>query len=188
VPSRTQYFVAATVDGFIATPEGDLDWLTSIEGGADDTYKRFLPTVGALAMGASTYEWMLANVKEWPYPDLPTWVFTHRELRAFESADLRFVSGTPAEHIEDLRSAAGERNLWMVGGGELASQFAKAELLDDLLLTVAPVVLGEGIRLFARGLPGRVRLVGTREFASGMVELRYELGQPGADGRGSPTQ
>jgi dihydrofolate reductase len=174
--SRTQYFVAATVDGFIADPHGGLDWLTSIEGGADDTYKRFLPTVGALVMGASTYEWMLANVKEWPYHGMPSWVFTHRELPAFQGgADVRFVSGAPAEHIEDLRTAAGERNLWMVGGGELASQFAEAELLDDLLLTVAPVVLGAGIPLFAHGLPGRVRLTGTREFASGMVELRYEL-------------
>ena len=175
MPGRTQYFVAASVDGFIATPEGHLDWLTSIEGGAADTYERFLPTIGALAMGASTYEWMLAEVNEWPYPGLRTWVFTHREPASFEGADLRFVAGSPAEHIEDLRAAAGERNVWMVGGGELASQFVEDGLLDDLMLTLAPVVLGEGIPLFARGMPGRVRLTGTREFASGMVELRYEL-------------
>jgi dihydrofolate reductase len=170
-----QYYVAATIDGFIATPEGGLAWLTSMEGGAEDTYIQFLPTVGALAMGATTYEWMLANIGQWPYPDLPTWVFTHRELPEFEDAELRFVAGPPEEHIGDLRAAAGDRNVWMVGGGELASQFADAGLLDDLILTVVPTVLGEGIRLFDRGLPGRLKRTSTREFASGMVELRYEL-------------
>jgi dihydrofolate reductase len=175
VPGRAQYYVAATIDGFIADPDGGLDWLTSIEGGAEDTYLQFLPTVGALAMGAATYEWMLANVSRWPYPDLATWVFTHRELPEFENAGLRFVAGPPDEHIEDMRAAAGDRNVWVVGGGELASQFADAGLLDDLILTVVPTVLGEGIRLFARGLPGRLKRTATREFASGMVELRYEL-------------
>ena len=170
--------MASSVDGFIARPDGDLDWLTSLEGGAEDPYERFLPTVGALAMGPTTYEWLLEHVSRWPYPDLPCWVFTHRELPGVEGADVRFVSGSPAEHIDAMRAAAGERNIWMVGGGELASQFAEAGLLDDLLLTVAPAVLGEGIPLFARGLPERPRLVGTREFASGMVELRYELGGP----------
>ena len=177
--SRTQYYVAATIDGFIADPDEGLGWLTSIEGGAEDTYKQFIGTVGALAMGAATYEWMLRNVRGWPYQDQPTWVFTHRELAPFEGADVRFVEGPPADHIDDLRTAAGERNVWMVGGGELASQFAEAGLLDDLILTVAPFVLGQGISLFARGLPEHVRLAGTREFASGMVELRYELTSSG---------
>jgi dihydrofolate reductase len=172
---RAQYYVAATIDGFIADPDGGLDWLTSMEGGAEDSYERFLPTVGALAMGATTYEWMLDHISEWPYDEQPTRVFTHRELRAFEGADIRFVSGPPADQLEELRAAAGDRNVWVVGGGDLASQFADAGLLDDLILTVTPTVLGEGIPLFARPLRGRPRLTGTREFASGMVELRYEL-------------
>jgi dihydrofolate reductase len=173
--SRAQYYVAATVDGFIADPHGGLEWLTSMEGGAEDTYEQFLPTVGVLAMGATTYEWLLDHISEWPYPEHSSWVFTHRELPAFEGADVRFVSGPPADHIEELRSAAGERNVWMVGGGELASQFVEAGLLDDLILTVVPTILGEGIPLFARGIPGRLKRAGTREFESGMVELRFEL-------------
>ena len=172
---RAQYYVAATIDGFIADPDGGLDWLTSIEGGAEDTYEQFLPTVGVLAMGATTYEWVLDHVSTWPYPDHPSWVFTHRELRAFEGADVRLVSGPLEQHIDELREAAGDRNVWVVGGGDLASQFADAGLLDDLILTLTPTVLGEGIPLFARRLGSRPRLTGTREFASGMVELRYEL-------------
>jgi dihydrofolate reductase len=172
--TRTQYYCAATVDGFIADPEGGLDWLFVFEGGADEA-KRFTEGVGALVMGSATYEWMLEHLSKWPYEGLPTWVFTHRELAPFEGADVRFVQGSPKEHIEEMRTAAGERNLWLVGGGELASQFVDEGLLEELILTLAPVVLGEGIPLFARGMPGQLRLTGTREFESGMVELRYEL-------------
>jgi len=172
---RVQYYVAASIDGFIADPDESLGWLTSIEGGAEDTYKTFIATVGALAIGASTYRWMLAHAGGWPYEDQPTWVFTNGELERFEGADIRFVSGPPAQHVDEMRAAAGERNVWLVGGADLASQFADAGLLDDLILTVAPAVLGEGISLFSRRLAGPLRLTGTREFASGMVELRYEL-------------
>ena len=75
-------------------------------------------------------------------------------------------------------AAAGERNLWVVGGGNVASQFADAGLLDELLVTVVPVVLGDGKPLFDRRLPGGpMQLTGTRTFDSGMVELRYEIGR-----------
>ncbi len=75
-----------------------------------------------------------------------------------------------------MMAAAGDRNLWVVGGGNVASQYADAGLLDELLLTVVPVVLGEGKPLFDRALPGGpMQLTGTRTFQSGMVELRYEL-------------
>jgi dihydrofolate reductase len=171
---RTQYYVAATMDGFIADPDGGLDWLTSIESGKGG-YDEFYDQVGALAMGAGTYEWLLERVEKWPYPEHATWVFTHRELRPYEDADLRFVEGSPSEHIDDMRAAAGEGNLWVVGGGELASLFADEGLLDELILNVASAVLGEGIPLFARGIPGHLRLTDAEVKSPGMVELRYEL-------------
>jgi dihydrofolate reductase len=170
---RTQYYCAATLDGFIAGPGGDLEWLFAVEGGKG-SYEPFFAEVGALAMGADTYEWLLDRVESWPYPDHTSWVFTHRELKPFDDADLRFVQGPPSEHIEDMRAAAAERNLWVVGGGDLASQFADEGLLDELILTVAPVVLSEGIPLFARGIPGQLRLVEERRRGTA-VELRYEL-------------
>jgi dihydrofolate reductase len=172
--SRTQYYCASTIDGFIAAPGGDLGWLFQIEGGKDAS-ERFMTGVGALAMGAATYEWLQERVEEWPYPDHTTWVFTHRELRPYENAELRFVRGSPREHTDDMRAAAGDKNLWVVGGGDLASQFAGEGLLDELIVSVASVVLGEGIPLFARGIPGQLRLTGTTEISPGMVELRYEL-------------
>src|SRR5918999_2741534 len=98
---RTQYYCAATLDGFIAGPGGDLEWLFAVEGGKE-SYEPFFAEVGALAMGAGTYEWLLDRVENWPYPDHPSWIFSSRELKRFENADLRFVQGSPGEHIEEM--------------------------------------------------------------------------------------
>ena len=168
------------MDGFIAEHDGGLDWLTSIEGGTGG-YDEFYAQVGALAMGAGTYEWLLERVEKWPYPENPSWVFTHRELKPYEGGDIRFVQGSPGEHLDEMRTAAGDKNLWVVGGGDLASQFADQGLLDELILNVASAVLGEGIPLFAGHIPGHLRLTATEVKGPGMVELRYELPGAGAE-------
>jgi dihydrofolate reductase len=172
--SRIQYYVAATIDGFIAEHDGGLDWLTSIEGGMGG-YDEFYAEVGALAMGAGTYEWVLERVEKWPYREGPTWVFTHRDLKPYEDGDIRFVQGSPSDHIDKMREAAGGKNIWVIGGGVLASAFADEGLLDELILNVASAVLGEGIPLFAGRIPGHLRLTATKVKGPGMVELRYEL-------------
>ena len=93
-----------------------------------------------------------------------------------EQVDVRIVNAKVADLYEEMVTAAGERNLWIVGGGNVASQFADEGLLDEVLVTVVPVVLGEGKPLFDRRLPGgAMQLIGTRAFDTGMVELRYEV-------------
>jgi dihydrofolate reductase len=90
--------------------------------------------------------------------------------------DVRFADAKVADLHEEMIAAAGERNLWVIGGGNVASQFADEGLLDELLVTVVPVVLGEGKPLFDRRLPGGpMQLTGTTTFDTGMVELRYEI-------------
>ena len=95
-------------------------------------------------MGSATYEFIL-GVDSWPYEGLPTWVFTSRELPAMEGADIRFANGAVAPHHAEMAAAAGDRDVWLVGGGHLATQFADDGLLDELILTVVPVVLGSGL-------------------------------------------
>jgi dihydrofolate reductase len=154
--SRTQYYTAATLDGFIADPDNSLEWLFTRkrdEGGALD-YGEFIAAVGAIAMGSTTYEWILDHESaKWPY-EQPSWVFSHRELPAVRDAQVQFVRGdvTPV-HEEMLRVADG-KNVWIVGGGDLAGQFADAGLLDEVLVTIAPVTLGAGAPL----LPRRIEL------------------------------
>jgi dihydrofolate reductase len=185
-----QYYCAATLDGYIAGPDDGIDWLTDYEGtyegaGAaspmseDGSYEAFYAEVGALVSGSVTYEFVLNHSSEgsWPYAGKPYWVLSSRELPtpAAEGADVRIVRGEVADLFEEMMASAGGRNLWIVGGGNIASQFADAGLLDELHLTVVPVVLGEGKPLFDRGLPQPLQLAGTRAFANGMTELRYDL-------------
>ena len=184
--SKVQYYCAATLDGFIAEADDTLDWLTSYQGsfGGPDaqpqagSYDRFYQEVGALVMGSATYEFVLGLDRPWIYAGKPTWVLSSRELPrpAGEDVDVRIVNATVPELYDEMIQAAGERNLWVVGGGNVASQFADEGLLDEVLVTVEPVVLGAGKPLFDRRLPGGpLQLVGARCFDSGMVELRYAV-------------
>ncbi len=188
---KTQYYCASTLDGYIAEADDTLDWLLKYEGSFDregvepikGSYDRFYEGVGALVMGSVTYEFILGHMGEggeWSYKGKPTWVLSRRDLPkpAGEESDVRIVNAQVPDLYDELIAAAGERNLWVMGGGNVASQFADAGLLDELLVTVVPVVLGEGKPLFDRRLPGGpMQLVGTRTFDSGMVELRYEIGR-----------
>lgn len=174
----TQYYVAASVDGYIADDEGKLDWLFVFDGaeGVGEHYRAFLAGVGAIAMGAATYEFLLGEkMQKWPYQDQPTWVFTHRELPAFPGADIRFTREDVGVVHEELVRAAGDKNIWLVGGGNLVAQFARRALLDELLLGVMPVVLGSGAPLLPLRIPGQLALEGVTRFGKGAIELRYRV-------------
>jgi dihydrofolate reductase len=182
---RIQYYTATSLDGFIAGEGDDLDWLTGYEPPEPPpdlerdmgSYDEFYAGIGALIMGSSTYEWVLEHVDAWPYADKPAWVLSSRDLRQPEGdADVRIVAADVADLQEELEAAAGDRNLWVVGGGPVVSQFAAAGLLDDVIVTVVPVVLGSGKPMFSERLPGGpMKLVGTRPTPTGMVELHYEV-------------
>jgi dihydrofolate reductase len=182
--TKTQYYCAASLDGFIAESDDTLDWLMKYEGSFEGdaepikgAYDRYYEGVGALVMGSVTYEFVLELGRGWPYEGKPTWVLTTRDLPKpdGEGVDVRFANATVRDLHDELIAAAGERDLWVVGGGNVASQFADEGLLDEVLVTVVPVVLGEGKPLFDRRLPCPMQLTGTTRFDSGMVELRYEI-------------
>ncbi len=190
--SRVQYYCAATLDGYIADADDGIEWLTGYEGsflgeGAEvppmsegGSYERFYEGVGALVSGSVTYQFVLEHTSgegAWPYPEKPCWVLSSRDLPipSGEGVDVRITKGEVADLYDEMIASAGERNLWVVGGGNVASQFADAGLLDELHLTVVPVVLGAGKPLFDRQLAEPMQLTGARTFRSGMVELRYEL-------------
>jgi dihydrofolate reductase len=188
--SLVRYYAAQTLDGYIAESDDTLDWLLKYEGhfeGADSHegqagYDSFYEGIGALVMGSTTYEWVLAHGGEWPYAGRPTWVLSTRELERpqGEEVDVRVVDARVPELIDEMLAAAGDQDLWIVGGGNVASQFADHGLLDRVEVTVVPVVLGEGKPLFDRRLPaGPMQLIDARTFSSGMVGLTYEVRRPG---------
>jgi len=182
--SLTQYYTATTLDGFIADPDNSLDWLFTRRHEEDgpQNYGDFIAGVGALAMGSTTYEWILDHEfagKEpadwkWPY-EIPCWVFTHRRLPVVPAAPIEFTSADVATVHAAMLRAAGDRNVWIVGGGDLAGQFADAGLLDEVIVSIAPVTLGAGAPLLPRRIELRLEEVGRNgDFAS----ARYSVVRP----------
>ena len=190
----TQYYTATSFDGYIADRDNSLGWLFAVdEGGsdpadpaADNPFAAFFAQVGAFAMGATTYEWILDHEQlltepgKWAqsYGDVPAWVFTHRELPPIPGADVRFVSGDVGPVHREMTAAAGGRNIWVVGGGELAGCFADQGLLDEIILGVAPVTLGGGAPLLPRRIESdRLTLTGLEQHGQ-FAYLTYRVAPP----------
>lgn len=142
----TVYFTAASLDGYLVDEAGSLDWLTSrdIDAQGPFGYEAFVKTVGALVMGATTYEWLLANEPgPWMY-EQPTWVMTHRPHLIADGHPVTPFAGTAADLHPRLVAAAADRDVWVVGGGDVAAQFVSAGLVDEMIVGYAPCTLGAG--------------------------------------------
>lgn len=188
---RTVYSTATTLDGFIADDDNSLDWLfeadrSDAEGSSP--FDDFFTGVGAFAMGATTYEWvldhenMLAQPEKWTgyYGSTPAWVFTHRTLPPIPGATLTFVEGDVRPVHEAMTRAAAGRDIWLVGGGDLVGAFADADLLDEIMVGVAPVTLGAGAPLLPRRLTSsRLRLTDMRQYGQ-FAYLTYAVTPPTA--------
>ena len=150
---------------------------------AAERFDTFFAGIGAMAMGATTYEWVLDHHRLLDDPDAwhgyygetPCWVFTHHRLPPVPGADIRFVSGDVRAVHGQMASAAHGRNVWLVGGGDLVGQFADHGLLDEMLLAVAPVVLGSGAPLLPRRLTAPELALRSLERDGGFAFLTYQV-------------
>ena len=183
----TQYFTATSLDGFIADPEDSLEWLFPLGDINDTSYPTFIRDVGALAMGSATYEWMLRHLvspdaprrQPWPYTQ-PTWIFSSRSLPSIPGADIRFVRGDVRPVHRAMADAAAGKNVWIVGGGDLAGQFHDHALLDEIHVQIGSVTLGAGKPLLPRRITQPpLRLVSVRAVGSGFAELKYVVPKRG---------
>jgi dihydrofolate reductase len=181
---RVVYFTATTFNGFIATADNSLEWLFAVD--ADEALEvagTFLDGVGAVVCGSTTYEWIFEHEgladspDKWQesYGDRPTFVFTSRDLARPEGADIRFVEGGVGQHLAAIRGAAGARDIWIIGGGDLAGQFFDAGALDEIQVTLTPVALANGAPLFPREVHSdRLRLSSVEQFGQ-CAHLTYEV-------------
>ena len=171
-------FVAQSLDGFIAGPGDDLSWLPSgdaqQEGVFEDSgYEALMEQSVALLMGRRTFD-VVQGFGAWPYGDKPVFVATSRPLKCDEPT-VRAVSGTPQELLAAVRADVGEGGIYL-DGGALIRSFLDAGLVDEVTVTVIPVILGEGVPLFAGSAPRRMlRLERSRDLGAGIVQLRYSL-------------
>ena len=180
---KTQYYTATSINGYIADEKNSLDWLFQFEeiDGINDSYLRFISKVGAEAMGSTTYEWIVEHQKmlddpdKWPY-EIPTWVFSRRKLPVVQGADIRFVQGDVVPIHTEMSKIADGKNIWIIGGGDLAGQFHDHGLLDEIILSVAPVMLESGAELMPRNITTpSLKLVDVKKHTNVFVELTYEL-------------
>jgi dihydrofolate reductase len=180
---KTQYYTASSLDGFLADPQNSLDWLFQFGDAEETDYKEFIQNVGAIAMGSTTYEWILKNQifadpenpQAWYY-EQPTWVFSSRTLPLIEGADIRVVSGDVRPVHQEMAAAANGKNIWIVGGGDLAGQFYDQGLLDELIVTFASVTLGGGAPLLPRAITTPpLKLLSVTAYGDAFAQLRYAV-------------
>jgi dihydrofolate reductase len=182
--AKTQYYTATSIDGYTADENNSLDWLFDVDGGSENPFGGFIAGVGAFAMGANTYEWVLKNdnVLDQPgnwhdlYGDRPCWVFTHRELPPVPDANVFMVSGDVRRVHEAMMVAAKGGNVWLVGGGDLVGQFVDHGLLDEIILGIAPVLLGNGTPLLPRHLSSRQLVLTGNAQVGRFAYLTYAVG------------
>lgn len=168
------YYVAASLDGYIARPDGRVDWLESIQAAGDDHgYHAFYDGIDALLMGRMAFDTLMDSEEDWHYLGKPCLVLTrypHEQLP--DGVSMRHC--TPSEALTTL-AEQGHQRIWLVGGGSLAGNCFAAGLLDELVVSLVPYLLGAGIPMFASGLERSLRLHEQRSFSSGVVQLHYQV-------------
>lgn len=170
---KTIYFAAASLDGFIADKDDSLEWLFK-NGPTDISFiDKFVETIGAIAMGSSTYQWLIDNSRGvWAYK-VPCLVFTHRNFKILEGADVRFVKGEVSTQHQELKKLAKGKDIWIMGGGDLAGQFYEQGLLDEMHIQTVAVFLNEGKKLFSRKTDKAFKILDIRQRGETCVEVVY---------------
>lgn len=171
---RVVLFVAASLDGYIATREGGIDWLSLVErAGEDYGYGAFIKTVETVLMGRKTYDKVLSFGIPFPHQDKECFVFT-RSPRPVEGT-VQFISEDPAILVSRLREKEGG-TIFLDGGAGLIREFMQRDLIDDFIISVIPVLLGDGIPLFhPLQIPERkLSHLSSRSYPSGLVQMHFE--------------
>jgi dihydrofolate reductase len=169
--SKVVLYIAASLDGYIARPDGDVSWLDPYND-VDYGYDRFFEGIGAIIMGSKSYE----ALREWYYGKTKTFVVTRRTLPVPQGADVELYSGPFPQLVDKARQVAGGKDVWHFGGGELATAFLNEGLIDEVQLGLIPTLLGEGIPLF-HGVAKQAsfHLVQSVPFSNGLVILHYSV-------------
>jgi dihydrofolate reductase len=170
---KVHVFIACSLDGFIAGPNDEMDWLEGSKE-TEDTFTPFMAEVGSMLMGRRTYDVVCSFGDVWPYGDTPVLVATSKSLDPKQSS-VSPVAGTIAEMVEAAKAAAGDKAVY-IDGGSLIRSALDAKLVDEMTVTMIPMVLGAGVPLFA-GVTQRhpLELLSERSIGGGLVELKYRL-------------
>ena len=167
-------YIASSLDGYIAQPGDRLDFLDLVQvEGEDYGYTAFNETVDAVILGKRTYDWVMNQVTEFPHQGKETYVLTRGKYASIGT--VHFYSGNLSELVESLKSREG-KNIFCDGGAETVNRLLKAGLLDELIISFIPVLLGDGIRLFQHGIPEqKLELISSQSYPSGLLQVHYRI-------------
>lgn len=171
---KTVLYIAESLDGFIAARNGDVSWLTGEypDGLEEGSYPAFIRTVDTVLMGFTTYHQIVTELSpvRWAYEGMQTYVFTHKDIS--DKKEITFTEEPPEVLLERLKGQEG-KDIWICGGADIVNQMVQRDLIDDYRITVIPVILGKGIRLFDGENPKiKLRLISAKCY-NGMTDLVY---------------
>jgi len=174
VSRKVILYIAASLDGYIAAPDDDLNFLSLVQvEGEDYGYSEFMKTVDTVIMGRKTFDWVAKQINQLPHPDLDCYVITHNKRP--DIGKTKFYSGSLKELIENLKSTPG-KNIFCDGGAEIVNELLSEELIDEIIISFIPILLGDGIRLFKDGRQDQLlTLVSEKRYESGLLQVRYVL-------------
>lgn len=175
--TKTVLYIATSLDGFIARPDGNLEWLTSIpkpQTGDDYGYTDLLNSIGTTIMGRKTYDEIIGFGVDWPYVGLDSFVVTTNKELKIQSPDTYTLTENLKDFVTDLKKKT-EKDIWLIGGGQLVTTFINEGLLDKMIITLIPKIIGEGLPLFAdKPKETNWKLTEAKSFDTGVVNLTYE--------------
>lgn len=167
-------YIAASLDGFIAKPNDDLGFLSIVEQeGEDYGYADFIKTIDTIIIGRKTYDWVMAHVPEYAHADKVSYVITRTPKPS--TGNTNFYTGNLKDLVTRLKNEPG-KNIFCDGGAEIVHELLKEELVDEFIISIIPILVGDGTRLFKNGHPEQLmELVSVKHFEKGLVQLHYKL-------------
>jgi dihydrofolate reductase len=166
-------YIATSVDGYIAKPNDDLSFLSIVEQeGEDYGYQKFIESVDTVILGRKTYDWVMTQVPEFPHVDKETFVITRTSRPSIGSTN--FYTANLKDLIAKLKNEKG-KNIFIDGGAEIVNELLMENLIDELIISIIPIMVGDGIRLFKDGRPEQIlELASVKHFEKGLTQLRYK--------------
>ncbi|RXA19809.1 dihydrofolate reductase [Methanosarcina sp. MSH10X1] len=171
---KIKLYIACSLDGYIAREDGSIDWLTKYDNNpeTDYGYSEFYSSIGTVLMGRKTYEQVL-GFGNWPYGEKKSYVFTRQSEPLRREKNVEFVSGNVGEFVRRLKGST-DKDIWLVGGSQLVKAFLEENLVEDLIVTIVPIILGSGIPLFDRiGKEIRLKTGRVEKYGNGLVGIEY---------------
>jgi len=167
-------YIASSLDGYIAKSNDDLSFLSRVQQeGQDYGYAEFIDNVDTVILGRKTYDWVMKQVKEFPHAQLDSYIITRTPRQ--DIGKIKFYTGNLKELVLRLRQERG-KNIFIDGGAEIVNELFKEKLIDQIYLSIVPILLGDGVRLFKGGLPEQnLKLINSKQFETGLIQLQYDL-------------